>query len=124
MKFLDSNILAYAFYNNDYTARCQAAIMTGGVIDTLNLVEAFFIIEKETGGREMAQKAVRGLLKSDIAIVDVDVNAVFEAVKRATHSKLSIFDLIHYTSAVTSGCKSILSYDKDFDNLDISREEP
>ena len=30
MKFLDSNVLAYAFYNNPYTEKCQRAINQGG----------------------------------------------------------------------------------------------
>jgi len=60
MKFLDSNILAYAFYRNQHTAKCQSAITKGGLIDTFNLVETFFIIEKETGNREIAQKAIKG----------------------------------------------------------------
>lgn len=124
MKFLDSNVLAYAFYNNEYMKRCQKIIREGGVADTFNLAEAFFIIEKETGSREAAQSAIRGLLKSDITIIDVNLSLFFEALKRANRYKLSIFDLIHYTCALLSSCDSILSYDKDFNNLDIPREEP
>lgn len=123
MRFLDSNILAYAFYRNQHTVKCQSAIMGGGIIDTFNLVEAFYIIEKETS-REIAQKAIRGILKSNLHIVDVNVNLVFEALKRAKNYKLSIFDLIHYSCALLNDCSAIISYDKDFDNLEISREEP
>lgn len=124
MKFLDSNVLAYAFYRNDCTSKCQNAILTGGVTDTFNLAEAFFIIEKETGSREVAQKSIRGLLKSDIEIIEIDLNVIFEALKRANRYKLSIFDLIHYTCAIIHGCSAIVTYDKDFNNLEIPREEP
>lgn len=123
MKFLDSNILAYAFYRNQHTAKCQSAIIKGGIIDTFNLVEAFFIIEKETS-REIAQKAIKGILKSNILVVEVDVNLVFESLKRARQYKLSIFDLIHYSCALLNDCSAIVSYDRDFDNLEIRREEP
>ena len=123
MKFLDSNILAYAFYGNHYTIKCQKAIREGGLIDTFNLIEAFFIIEKETS-REIAQKSIKGILKSSIQIVDVDVNLVFEALKRANSSNLSIFDLIHYSCALLNNCSAFVTYDKDFDNLGIPREEP
>ena len=124
MKFLDSNVLAYAFYNSEHAINCQKAIMEGGLTDTFNLIEAFFIIKKETGSKEIAQKSIKGLLKSNIQIVDVDVNLVFESLKRITKSKISIFDTIHYTCASINSCSAILSYDKDFDNLDIPREEP
>ena len=123
MKFIDTNVLAYAFYSNEYTERCQAAIKGGGVINTFNLVEAFFIIEKETS-RENAIRAIRTLLKLDLKIVSPDVNIVFETLKRAGKNKMKIFDLIHYTTALLNNCSKILSYDSDFDNLDIPREEP
>lgn len=125
MKFLDSNVLAYAFYSNDNTLKCQKAIMIeGGIVDTFNLIEAFFIIEKETGSREIAQKSIKGLLKSNIQIVEVDINIIFEALKRINRYKLSIFDMIHFSCALINGCDAIISYDKDFENLDIKREEP
>ena len=124
MKFLDTNVLAFAFYKNEYTEECQKAIREGGLVDVFNLAEAFFIIEKETRSRENAQKCIRGLLKSNIQIVDADVNLLFEALKRVNNLKLSIFDSIHYSCALINGCDAIISYDKDFDNLDIPREEP
>lgn len=124
MKYLDSNILAYAFYRNEHTLRCQKAILQGGITSAFSLIEAFFIIEKETGSRESAQRSIRGLLKSSITVVDVDVNLVFESLKRSGRYKLSIFDMLHYSCATMSGCSAIISYDKDFDGLDIVREEP
>ena len=124
MKFLDSNVLAYAFYKNEHTDTCQNTIKEGGLIDTFNLIEAFFIIEKETGSREIAQRSVKGLLKLNFQIVEVDVNEIFEALRKINSTKLSIFDTIHYCCAVLNNCDAIVSYDKDFDNLDIPREEP
>lgn len=124
MKFLDSNVLAYAFYENEHVEECQKAISEGGVIDTFNLIEAFFIIEKETGSREKAQKCIKALLKSNLKIVDVNINIVFESLKRINEFKLSIFDMIHHTCALLNECNVILSYDSDFNNLEIPRREP
>ncbi len=123
MRLLDSNILAYAFYSNDFTEDCQKAIREGGLTNTFNLVEAFFIIEKEVN-RETAKKSIMGLLKSNIQVLDVDINIIFESLKRAHKYKLSIFDLIHYTCALLNNCSEIISYDKDFDKLEIPRHEP
>lgn len=124
MKFLDSNILAYAFYDNEHTAQCQAAIKEGGVTDTLNLAEACFIIEKETGNQELAIKSMRGLMKGDITIADVDSTIIFEALKRTQQIKLSIFDTIHYVCALVNNCENIVTYDKDFAAKKIPRVEP
>ena len=124
MKFLDSNVLASAFYKNECTEECQNVLREGGLVDVFNLIEAFFIIEKETGSREIAQKSIKNLLKSNIQIVEVDINLLFEALKRVNSLKLSIFDAIHYSCALINNCDTIISYDKDFDKLDIPREEP
>lgn len=124
MKFLDSNVLAFAFYKNEYTKECQKALREGGLVDVFNLIEAFFIIEKETGSREIAQKSIKGLLKLNFQIVGVDVNLLFEVLKKINHVKLSIFDTIHYCCASIYSCDAIISYDSDFDGLDIPREEP
>ena len=124
MKFLDSNVIAYAFYKNEYTEKCQNVLREGGLVDVFNLIESFFIIEKETKSKEIAQKSIKSLLKSNIQIVDVDINLLFEALKGINNLKLSIFDAIHYSCALMNGCRAIISYDKDFDNLDIPREEP
>lgn len=120
MRFIDSNILAYAFYNNAHIDSCQSVLKEGGVIDSLNLIEAFFIIEKETN-RDNAVKAIRTLLKLNVQIISIDVNLVFEAVKRVAKYKLSFFDLIHYTAALMNNCSEIVSFDSDFDNLEIKR---
>ncbi len=122
--FLDSNIIAFAFYKNEYQEKCQQAIREGGIINTIVLIEAFNIIEWQTG-RENAAKAIRGLLKSNLTIVDGNLNLIFETIKRAEkYKKLKFMDLLHYTTALTYACESILSYDSDFNDLNIKREQP
>lgn len=121
MRFIDSNILAYAFYDNKNRGRCQELISESGIVNTLNLIEAYNIIEYETS-TEHATKAVKSLLKSNLDIISVDINLVFEALKKApTHRRLKFIDLIHYVTALVSNCSEIASYDKDFDELDINR---
>jgi len=124
MRFIDTNIFAYAFYDNEHTLVCQDAIRDGGVTDTFALIEAFLVIEEETGNREVAVKALKGILKSDITVIDVDLNLFFETLKKIVQSKLSIFDCIHLTCALFNNCTEILSYDKDFDHAGLPRIEP
>ena len=124
MRFIDSNILAYAFYQNTRQEACQNAIKQGGITDTFTLAEAFNIIQSETD-QNNAVRAIRGLLKSNLTILNTDVNAIYETTKRAEkHKNLKFIDLLHYTLAALNTCTSILSYDKDFDRLDLPREEP
>ncbi len=124
MIFIDSNVLAYAFYDNDKRENCNKIIRGGGVVNTVNLIEAYNIIQFEVDV-EHATKSIKSLLKSNLLIIDADVNLVFEALRRASKYKnLKFIDIVHYSCALINGCDAILSYDKDFDNLDIPREEP
>src|SRR3989338_3867325 len=124
MNFIDSNILAYAFYDNDKKDKCQQMIQKGGITDTVNLIEAYNIIQFEVS-REHATKSIKSLLKSHLSIIDVTINSVFEALKRAQrNTNLKFIDMIHYSCALVNNCNALISYDKDFDNLDIPRKEP
>ena len=63
MRFLDSNVLAYAFYENDKRELCQRIIAQGGIVNTLNIAEAFNVLAKELS-RDEAQQCVKGLFRS------------------------------------------------------------
>ena len=45
MRFIDSNVLAYAFYENENREKSQEIIKNGGIINTVNLIEAYNIIQ-------------------------------------------------------------------------------
>lgn len=123
MNLLDSNIIAYAFYENEKQEQCQQALRKGGIINTVTLLEAFNIIEHEMN-REHARDAIKSILKTNITIVTTDINLIFETLKRTEKTTLRFIDLLHYTTALLHNCETILTYDKDFNNLDIPREEP
>jgi len=124
MKFIDSNIIAYAFYKNKFQESCQKAITENGVTNTFCLIEAFNIIEYQTN-RETATEFIKGLLKSNLEIVDIDINTVFEALKQSiVYKKLKFLDLVHYIVATSQNCEAIVSYDTDFDHLPLPRVEP
>jgi len=121
MIFIDSNVLAYAFYDNRNKERCQEIIQEGGIINTINLMEAYNIIQSEFD-TEYATKAIKSLLKSNLQIVNADINLIFEALKKTLrYRRLKFIDLVHYTTALLHGCEEIASYDSDFDGLEIKR---
>ena len=53
----------------------------------------------------------------------LDKNLLFEAFKRDEKYNLDTFDLINYTTALLNNCSEIVSYDRDFDGLEIKRVE-
>lgn len=124
MKFIDANIIAYASYTNERQNHCQDILRKeSNVTDTFVLAEAFNIIELQMN-REAATMAIRSLLRSGMEIVNVDVNAIFEALKKSgPYRKLKFADLIHYTIASLKNCEAIVSYDKDFEGLGMVRIE-
>jgi len=114
-------VLAYAFYDNRNKERCQEIIQEGGIINTINLMEAYNIIQSEFD-TEYATKAIKSLLKSNLQIVNADINLIFEALKKTLrYRRLKFIDLVHYTTALLHGCEEIASYDSDFDGLEIKR---
>ncbi len=123
MKFIDANIIAYASYINERQNNCQNILRgENNVTDTLVLAEAFNIIELQIN-REAAVLAIKSILRS-MEIVALDVNVLFEALKKAEQYKqLNFLDLVHLTVASLKNCGRIISYDKDFDNLEIIRVE-
>ncbi len=123
-QFVDSTIVAGAFTPNENREKCQNILREGGVINGLVLIESFDVIERITKKREYALKVIRTLMSSNLEIVELANGIIFEAIKRCDKCELRVFDLIHYTTAMFKGCSSIVSYDKDFDRLEIKRAEP
>ncbi len=124
MKFIDSNIIAYAFYQNQNQDNCQSILQQEEIMtDAIALVEAFNVIELQTS-REMAVMAIRSILRSQLKIVDIDTNIIFEMLKKTERYKsLTCIDLIHFTVASLATCEAVISYDKDFNGLEIPRRE-
>lgn len=123
--FIDSNIIIYAFVRSQWRKQCRDVLYREGLVsNTLVLLESYAKLATITDQMH-ATKVIRHLLGlGNLEVVDMDNNLFFEAIKRNRKYKLKISDLIHYATALLSNCKEIISYDKHFDNLEISRVEP
>lgn len=123
--FLDSNIIIYAFTKHPNSEKCRELLVREELIaNTLVLLESYAKLTTITN-QVHAEKTIRGLLGlGNLMIVDFDNNLFFESVKRNRKYKLKISDLVHYATALLNNCGKIISYDKHFDNLEISRVEP
>jgi len=122
--FLDANVIIKAFTDNEDKEQCRKLFHEDFVTDSLCLVEAQDSISMISKNKAYASKCVKSLFKSNVIIAELDRNLLFEALKRLEEYDLNIFDMIHYTAALLNNCSEIVSYDKDFDGLEIKRIEP
>ncbi|HLC86320.1 MAG TPA: type II toxin-antitoxin system VapC family toxin [Candidatus Nanoarchaeia archaeon] len=124
MYFVDANVLTQAFTENPNQENCRKILFSECVTNTLCLIEAFSIIYLIKKDKIYATNCIKSLFKTNCIIVDLDRNLLFESFKRMDKTHLDIFDLIHYTTALINNCSEFVSYDKDFDGLEIKRIEP
>ncbi|MBI3036764.1 type II toxin-antitoxin system VapC family toxin [Candidatus Woesearchaeota archaeon] len=123
-KFVDANVLVKAFTENADKDKCQSMLYEDFVTNTLCLVEAQYRIAKIKKDKTYAWVCIKALLKTHALIVPLDRNLLFESLKRAEKYNLNTFDLINYATALVNNCSEFISYDKDFDGLEIKRVEP
>lgn len=121
--FVDSVVLIKAFTENPDKHKCREIVHEKFVTNTLCLVEAHHFISLISKSKTHAAVSIKSLFKSDCVVVDLDKNLLFEAFKRTEKYKLDTFDLINYVTALLNNCSEIVSYDKDFDGLEIKRVE-
>lgn len=124
MPFVDSAVLIKAFTENPDKYKCREILSEKFVTNALCLVEAHHFISLIGKSKTHATTCIKSLFKDDCVVVDLDKNLLFEAFKRDEKYKLDTFDLINYVTALINNCSEIISYDKDFDGLEIKRIEP
>lgn len=122
--FIDSNIIIKAFVEDKDSAKCRKFLHEDFITNTLCLVEAQHSISIIKNNKIYAADCIKSLFKSNCIIVQLDKNLLFESFKRIGKYNLDISDLINYTTALLNNCSKIVSYDKDFNNLEIKRVEP
>ena len=123
MNFIDTNVLVLASYENPQQLPCQQVIREGGVINALVLSETFTVLERIVD-RKIARTAIASFLRSNLEVVDLDASAIFAALKQSKRIDLRFLDLIHYMTALAHECAAFISFDNDFDKLDLPRIEP
>ncbi|MDP7115688.1 MAG: type II toxin-antitoxin system VapC family toxin [Candidatus Woesearchaeota archaeon] len=124
MQFIDANILVKAYTENPDKEDCRFILQTDFVTNTLCFLEAYHSISIIKQDKEYAWQCIKAIFKGKGIIYELDQFLLFEGLKRGQECSLGVFDLIHYTTALQANCEQIVSYDKDFDNLEIKRVEP
>jgi len=122
--FVDANIIIKAFTENNDKEKCKKVMFEDFITNSLCLVEAVDVISIIKNNKIYAVNCIKSLFKRNITIVELDKNLLFESFKRIDKYNLNIFDLINYVTALINNCQEFVSYDKDFDNLEIKRVEP
>ena len=124
-KFVDSNVIIFAFTNSSQKQECRSILNEENLVtNTLVLLESYAKITT-INSEIYARAAVRNILSlANIKVMDFTNNLFFESIKRSQKHKLKISDLVHFTTALLHNCSEIVSYDRNFDGLDIKRAEP
>ena len=124
MRFVDANVIIQAFTENNDQERCRKILSGDFVTNTLCLVEAHHSITLIRKDSVYAAGVIKSLYRGGGTIISLDRNLIFESCKRLEKYDLSLFDLIHFVTALLGNCEVMVSYDKHFDGLDIKRIEP
>ena len=122
--FIDANIIAKAFSNNADRQRCRDVLNEEFVTNTLCLIEAQHALSVIKNDKSYAADCIKSLFKGKGVIVQLDKNLLFDSIKRIEKHNLNAFDMVHYVTALLYNCTEIVSYDRDFDGLEIKRVEP
>ena len=122
--FIDANVIIKAFTENKDKERCRSVLYGDFITNTLCLVEAQHAIASVSRDKVYASDCIKSLFKSSGITFQLDKDLLFESFKRIGKYDLNIFDLIHYVTALLNNCSEFVSYDKDFDGLEIKRTEP
>ena len=122
--FIDSNVIIKAFVDDKDTEKCRKILNQDFVTNTLCLVEAQHGISLISKDKVHAADCIKSLFKHNSNICQLDKNLLFQSLRRIEKYDLKISDLINYTTALLKNCTEFISYDKDFDDLEIKRIEP
>jgi predicted nucleic acid-binding protein len=123
-QFIDANVIVKAFTENEDKEKCRISLSEKFITNTLCLVEAYHAISIIKNDKIYAANAIKSLFKSEGLIIELNKNMLFESFKRIGKYNLDIFDLIHYVTALIYNCSKFLSFDRHFDDLEITRSEP
>ncbi len=124
MRFIDANIIVKAFTDNKDKEACRDALNSEFITDSLCIAEAHSAIAAIKQNSEYATLCMKSMFRKHATIVPIGKDVLFEAFRRIEKYNLNIFDMIHYTIALQGGCTEFVSYDRDFNSLEIIRTEP
>jgi predicted nucleic acid-binding protein len=112
-RFLDTNILIYAFAANDSrNARAEALIADGGVIGVQVLNEFTNVTRRELTWDWKQVEAALGVIEDLLGPVrplTAEIHA--EAVTLARDHRLSFYDALIVAAAADAGCRLVFSED-------------
>ena len=116
-RFIDTNILAYAFDHHDQARRKTAkrvlrdlAGTRSGVVSTQVMQELYSVLTRKLALEPMAaRRAVAGA--ANYEVVTVTPGMVLEAIDCAALEHLSIWDSLVIIAAATARCEEVLTED-------------
>ncbi len=127
-RFLDTNVLFYAYDTSDPAKQAaaeallrQAVANANGVVSTQVLGEFFHatVVRKEVLNADEAERAISAI--AHLRVVDIDVPLVHAAISYHRRYQLRYWDALVLAAAKRSGCADLLSEDfndgQDYDGV-------
>jgi predicted nucleic acid-binding protein len=116
--FLDTNVVVYAFDDDEPVKQKRARAVIGGgdhptlVVSTQVLAEFFVTVTRKLErplAPDRARQAVADL--ATLPVVGVDKEAVLAGIDLADRHQLSLWDALIVQAAATAGCETLLTED-------------
>ena len=92
------------------------------ITDMVCLAEAQNALSAIIKDPHKAASWIKSIFKANGTVIEIDKNILIVSFRYLDH--LIVWDAIHYAAALLNNCSEIVSYDKDFDGLEIKRIEP
>ncbi len=114
--FLDTNVLVYAFDNDEPEKQAQARHLMrehpDAVISTQVLLEWYSVVTRKFSPPMPADVAAQALAAlSDLAVVPADAELVLRAAETSSVHQVSIWDAMIIETASLAGCETLFSED-------------
>jgi predicted nucleic acid-binding protein len=130
MLYLDSGVFIYAALSREAIGNRARALLQrirDGREDaascSLSFDELFWIVKKHRTREDAIAAGKSFLALSNLRILAVDQDSLFSALSLMDRYSLDPRDAIHASTAISSGCSSVVSADRHFDRVkEIARE--
>ncbi len=110
--FLDTNVLVYAFTDDDRTSKAEVLLGSGCVTGVQALNEFANVARRKLGlDWDEVGDALRSIRTLCHSVVPMDLDVHADGLRIAQGHRLSVFDSLMVAAALRSGCDTLWSED-------------
>src|SRR3989344_5613204 len=131
MYLIDSNIFLELVFGQGRAAECKTflqRVKSGEISSTIsdfNIDSILLAIYRHTKNPLLMKTFLNSILMfTGLDVYFISIEDRLEGIKHIKAHSLDFEDAITLQAALASGCSAIVSFDGDFDNLQVKRVEP